>query len=66
MSEAPPKSRAMARNGSVTTVAMAPPIERRTSAMAFSMCGPPRNLVVRVVRRAIAACCSVRCSYRLP
>ncbi|MBW5421387.1 hypothetical protein GKQ77_07375 [Streptomyces sp. BG9H] len=58
MSEAPPKSRATARNGSVTTVAMAPPMERRTSAMAFSMCGPPGNLVVRA---AIAVCCSACC-----
>ncbi|BDD76269.1 hypothetical protein SLITK23_66040 [Streptomyces lividans] len=32
--EAPPKSRARARKGSVTTVAIAPPIWRRTSAMA--------------------------------
>ncbi len=32
--DAPPKSRASARKGSVTTVAMAPPMLRRTSAMA--------------------------------
>ncbi|PAZ16386.1 hypothetical protein CLM62_08185 [Streptomyces sp. SA15] len=32
--EAPPKSRARARKGSVTTVATAPPIWRRTSAIA--------------------------------
>ncbi|AKZ59439.1 hypothetical protein SAM23877_6394 [Streptomyces ambofaciens ATCC 23877] len=32
--EAPPKSRATARKGSVTTVATAPPIWRSTSAMA--------------------------------
>src|SRR5690606_26959865 len=32
--DAPPKRRARARNGSVTTVAMAPPIWRSTSAMA--------------------------------
>ncbi|MYS94369.1 hypothetical protein GTY47_33165 [Streptomyces sp. SID5464] len=32
--EAPPKRRARARKGSVTTVAMAPPIWRSTSAMA--------------------------------
>ncbi|XIG73834.1 hypothetical protein C1N81_10720 [Streptomyces sp. SGAir0957] len=37
LAEAPPNSRATARKGSVTTVAMAPPIERSTSAMALSM-----------------------------
>lgn len=37
VSEAPPKSRATARKGRVTTVAMAPPMDRITSAIAFSM-----------------------------
>ncbi|MYY86144.1 hypothetical protein GT044_33675 [Streptomyces sp. SID335] len=47
MSEAPPKSRATARNGRVTTVAMAPPMARRTSAMAFSMVGPPKRALAQ-------------------
>ncbi|MYT74106.1 hypothetical protein GTY60_31155 [Streptomyces sp. SID8367] len=42
MSEAPPKSRATARKGSVTTVAMAPPMDRSTSAMALNMSHLPR------------------------
>lgn len=36
VSEAPLKRRATARNGRVTTVAMAPPMERRTSATALN------------------------------
>ncbi|QES32847.1 hypothetical protein DEJ48_05045 [Streptomyces venezuelae] len=38
--DAPPNSRATARNGRVTTVASAPPIWRRTSAMARNMRTP--------------------------
>ncbi|RXS66041.1 hypothetical protein EST54_16825 [Streptomyces sioyaensis] len=40
-SAAPPKSRPTARKGRVTTVAMAPPIARITSAIALNMGGPP-------------------------
>ncbi|MZD07009.1 hypothetical protein GTW43_32960 [Streptomyces sp. SID5785] len=39
LADAPPKSRATALNGSVTTVAIAPPIARRTSAMAWNIMG---------------------------